>query len=110
MRPPEDAHDTRQHEDSPEGQRLHEPGIHSTVTDFARLRGWSTSQPRRRATWYARSWRGTTDTIGWSAGWIFGIVSTASANVATSASPGFTSAMTTPSRAFASLRFEAIFS
>ena len=24
---------------------------HSTVTDFARLRGWSISQPRRRATW-----------------------------------------------------------
>ena len=25
--------------------------VHSTVTDFARLRGWSISQPRRRATW-----------------------------------------------------------
>src|SRR5439155_16121483 len=28
---------------------------HSTVTVFARLRGWSTFRPRRRATWYARS-------------------------------------------------------
>ena len=24
---------------------------YSTVTDFARLRGWSTSQPRRTAMW-----------------------------------------------------------
>ncbi len=29
---------------------VREPG-YSTVTDFARLRGWSTSQPRRTATW-----------------------------------------------------------
>ena len=27
------------------------PGGYSTVTDFARLRGWSISQPRSRATW-----------------------------------------------------------
>jgi hypothetical protein len=26
-------------------------GGYSTVTDLARLRGWSTSQPRRRAMW-----------------------------------------------------------
>ena len=26
-------------------------GAYSTVTDLARLRGWSTSQPRRTATW-----------------------------------------------------------
>jgi hypothetical protein len=26
-------------------------GIYSTVTDLARLRGWSTSQPRRTAMW-----------------------------------------------------------
>jgi hypothetical protein len=26
---------------------------HSTVTVFARLRGWSTSAPRSTATWYA---------------------------------------------------------
>ena len=29
--------------------------VYSTVTDFARLRGWSTSQPRRTAMSYARS-------------------------------------------------------
>jgi hypothetical protein len=27
------------------------PGSYSTVTDLARLRGWSTSQPRRTAMW-----------------------------------------------------------
>ncbi len=27
------------------------PRRYSTVTDFARFRGWSTSQPRRIATW-----------------------------------------------------------
>ena len=48
----------------PSAARRAGPERHSTVTDFARLRGWSMSQPRRRATWYARSWRGTTDTIG----------------------------------------------
>jgi hypothetical protein len=26
-------------------------GAYSTVTDLARFRGWSTSQPRRTATW-----------------------------------------------------------
>src|SRR5260370_38502094 len=31
---------------------------YSTVTDLARLRGWSTSQPRRTAMWYASNWRG----------------------------------------------------
>ena len=33
---------------------------YSTVTLFARLRGWSTSQPRRTAMWYASSCSGTT--------------------------------------------------
>src|SRR5271157_5301168 len=37
---------------------------YSTVTDFARLRGWSTSQPRRTAMWYASNWHGTTSRIG----------------------------------------------
>ena len=31
---------------------------HSTVTDLARLRGWSTSVPRATAVWYANSWSG----------------------------------------------------
>ena len=34
-------------------------GPYSTVTLLARLRGWSTSQPRRTAMWYASSCRGT---------------------------------------------------
>src|SRR4029077_3582647 len=33
------------------------PG-YSTVTDLAKLRGWSTSQPRRTAMWEASNWRG----------------------------------------------------
>ena len=37
---------------------------YSTVTLLARLRGWSTSQPRRTAMWYASSCSGTTITIG----------------------------------------------
>lgn len=32
---------------------------YSTVTDFARLRGWSTSVPFATATWYASSCTGT---------------------------------------------------
>ena len=35
-------------------------GSHSTVTVFARFRGWSTLRPRRRAMRYARSWSGIT--------------------------------------------------
>ena len=49
---------------------------HSTVTDFARFRGWSTSHPRRTATWYARSWSGTTEMIGWSSGIVSGMTMT----------------------------------
>jgi hypothetical protein len=37
---------------------------YSTVTDLARLRGWSTSVPLRMATWYASSCKGTVYTIG----------------------------------------------
>jgi hypothetical protein len=32
---------------------------YSTVTDFARLRGWSTLQPRANEAWYEMSWSGT---------------------------------------------------
>src|SRR5947207_2937672 len=32
--------------------------VYSTVTDFARFRGWSTSHPRRTAMWYASSCKG----------------------------------------------------
>src|SRR5262249_47917868 len=43
---------------------LHGSHAHSTVTLFARLRGWSTSQPRRTAMWYASSWSGITLRMG----------------------------------------------
>ena len=33
---------------------------YSTVTDLARLRGWSTSHPRRTAMWYASNCKGIT--------------------------------------------------
>jgi hypothetical protein len=36
---------------SPRGRGV----FYSTVTDFARLRGWSTSWPSSTATWYAKS-------------------------------------------------------
>ena len=38
--------------------------LYSTVTDLARLRGWSTSRPARTATWYAISCRGRTMSSG----------------------------------------------
>ena len=49
------------------------PRAHSTVTLFARFRGWSTSQPRRTAMWYARSCSGTVARIGVSASCVRGI-------------------------------------
>jgi hypothetical protein len=45
---------------------------HSTVTVFARFRGWSTSSPRRRAIRYASSCRGITASTGWSSGSVDG--------------------------------------
>ena len=38
---------------------------YSTVTVFARFRGWSTFKPRRRAIRYASSWSGTTASAAW---------------------------------------------
>jgi hypothetical protein len=35
----------------PAGYRTQVPFPYSTVTLFARFRGWSTSHPRRQATW-----------------------------------------------------------
>ena len=37
---------------------------YSTVTDFARFLGLSTSLPRSSAAWYARSWSGTVCSMG----------------------------------------------
>ena len=42
-------------------EKLH---AYSTVTLLARLRGWSTSQPRSTAMWYASSCSGIAATIG----------------------------------------------
>lgn len=36
---------------STQGNQLSPVGNYSTVTDFAKLRGWSTLQPRKTATW-----------------------------------------------------------
>ena len=40
------------------------PGGYSTVTDLARLRGWSTLRPLLTARYYASSCNGTDTTIG----------------------------------------------
>jgi hypothetical protein len=37
---------------------MSEPSPYSTVTDFARLRGWSASLPMMTAVWYASIWMG----------------------------------------------------
>ena len=39
---------------------------YSTVTDLARLRGWSTSWPLAAASSQAKTWSGTVATSGWS--------------------------------------------
>ena len=45
---------------------------YSTVTDLARLRGWSTSVPRATAMWYANSWSGMMARTGLSASCVSG--------------------------------------
>ena len=52
---------------------------YSTVTDFARFRGWSTSVPRATAVWYANSWSGITASTGGSASCVSGTHRTSSA-------------------------------
>src|SRR5260221_3709366 len=71
---------------------------HSTVTLFARLRGWSTSQPRATAMSYASSCSGITDRIGCSMGIVAGTYSTWSAREDTSVSPSVATAMMRPLR------------
>src|SRR5688572_23823295 len=51
---------------------------YSTVTDFARLRGLSTSRPLATAVSYASIWSGMTDRIGWTSGCVSGISMTSS--------------------------------
>lgn len=53
----------------PPGPRRPGPGgtrAYSTVTDFARFRGWSTSLPRAVASSQAKTCSGTVATSGWS--------------------------------------------
>ena len=40
------------------------PKSYSTVTDFAKFLGWSTSLPKNSAIWYANNCRGTIAIIG----------------------------------------------
>ena len=66
---------------------------HSTVTLLARLRGLSISQPRRRATWYASNWSGTTARSGWTTSGASGIGRKTSDNAATASSPSVPTVM-----------------
>src|SRR5262249_5834400 len=83
---------------------------HSTVTLFARLRGWSTSRPRATAAWYARSWSGTVIRMGFSSGSLCGTSRTSSARVSSPSPPAWVSASTGPRRALISSREETDFS
>lgn len=47
--------------------------VYSTVTDFAKLRGWSTLQPRITAMWYESNCSGITAKSGTRASWQAGI-------------------------------------
>ena len=55
------------------------PRPYSTVTDLARLRGWSTSWPSWVASSHANSCSGTTATSGWSSTGTWGSVISTSA-------------------------------
>ena len=72
--------------------RTHAPRLpgwpsYSTVTDLARLRGWSTSVPRTSAVWYARSCNGNAKTSGATKVGMSGRVSIAQAPGAASDAP-----------------------
>ena len=69
-----------------------ESEVHSTVTLFARLRGWSTSVPFRSATWYARNCSGRIESSGVRSGGAWGTVSATFARLAASVSPSETTA------------------
>jgi hypothetical protein len=60
---------------------------YSTVTDFARLRGWSTSVPSTSAVWYARSCNGNAKMIGATSAGISGRTSVTQGPLAASAAP-----------------------
>src|SRR6185503_8535668 len=81
---------------------------HSTVTAFARLRGLSTSLPSVTAIWYARSWSGTTVTMGETSSAVSGTSMTWRDSAFTFLSPGFATVMRMPPRASISFMFERI--
>ena len=79
---------------------------YSTVTLFARLRGWSTLQPRMRATSRASSCNGTLAVMALKQSRTGGIEMIWPAIFAMSSSPSVASAMIVAPRASHSLRFE----
>src|ERR1017187_5817531 len=100
------------------GQRLLEPldlqqvdpdGVHSTVTVLARLRGWSTFKPRRRAMWYASSCSGITARIAASIRSVRGIRMISSACRLICSSPSLATAITRAPRTLTSWMLEITF-
>src|SRR5688572_15562315 len=77
----------------------HDHGAYSTVTDLARLRGWSTSCPLDVASSQANSCSGTTDSIGWSSVGTWGSRTSTSAYGVTSSSPSSARTMVRAPRA-----------
>src|SRR5690606_4690178 len=82
---------------------------HSTVTDFARLRGWSTSRPFAVASSMPKMCSGTTESSGSKNGSESGTRTTSSANGTTATSPSSAIAITRAPRARISWMFETTF-
>src|SRR5205823_14263595 len=76
--------------------------VYSTVTDFARFLGWSTSHPLRTAMWYASSCSGMIESKGERRSLDGGISITRSDIFDDIESPSVTTEMTMPSRALTS--------
>lgn len=75
---------------------------YSTVTDFAKFRGWSTFLPNNTAMWYESNCRGIVVSNGDKDSKVFGTSITWSAKSLTCVSPSVTTAMIFPFRAFIS--------
>ena len=85
---------------------LSQPRNHSTVTDLARLRGWSTSRPLAAASSIAKICSGTTDSSGPNRVEATGTANTTSAYGSTAASPFSAMARIRAPRARISWMFE----
>ena len=83
---------------------------YSTVTLFARLRGWSTSQPRRMATSRASSCSGTLAVMGLNTSRTAGTRMIQSAILLIYSSPSVATTMTLAPRALHSIRFDTVLS